>query len=69
MVDGVNDDAINLAVSDGQESCRGNPCAAAVKPRLIINLSDIACTGAGHRAVAATKGQVFTARIAVDVVA
>jgi hypothetical protein len=73
MVDGVNRDATILVISDGQESCRGNPCAAAqalaaAKPRLKINVLDISGTGAGNCVAAATKGQVFTARNAADVV-
>ena len=60
-------------ISDGEESCRGDPCAtaralAAAKPRLKINVLDITGTGAGNCVAAATKGQVFTARNAADVV-
>ena len=73
MVDGVKREATILVISDGEESCRGDPCAtaralAAAKPRLKINVLDITGTGAGNCVAAATKGQVFTARNAADVV-
>jgi Mg-chelatase subunit ChlD len=73
MVDGVGREATILVISDGEESCRGNPCAvaqalAAAKPKLKINVLDIDGTGAGNCLAAATKGQVFTARNAADVV-
>jgi hypothetical protein len=74
MVDGVGREATLLVISDGEESCNGNPCAvaqalAAAKPKLKINVLDITGTGAGNCVAAATKGQVFTARNAADVVA
>lgn len=73
MVDGVNREATILVISDGEESCRGDPCAtakalAAAKPKLKINVLDITGTGAGNCVAAATNGQVFTARNAADVV-
>jgi hypothetical protein len=73
MIDGINRDATILVISDGEESCRGDPCAAAralaaAKPRLKINVLDITGTGAGNCVAAATNGQVFTARNAADVV-
>lgn len=73
MIDGVSREATILVISDGEESCRGNPCAvaqalAAAKPKLKINVLDIDGTGAGNCLAAATKGQVFTARNAADVV-
>lgn len=73
MVDGVKREATILVISDGEESCRGDPCAtaralAAAKPRLKINVLDITGTGAGNCVAAATKGHVFTARNAADVV-
>ena len=46
LLDGVSRDAIMVVISDGEESCRGNPCAVArrlsqLKPRLKINVVDI----------------------------
>lgn len=72
MVDGVNREALMLIISDGRESCNGDPCAVAQalarsKPHLRINVLDITGTGAGNCVAAATKGTVFTARSAGDV--
>jgi len=65
MLDGVNRESVMLVVSDGEESCRGNPCAVARqlaqhKPHLKINVIDILGTGAGNCLAQATGGQVFT---------
>ncbi len=73
LVDGVNRDATMLVVSDGEESCDGDPCAAAAalaraKLRLRINVLDITGTGAGNCAAQITGGRVFTARNAAEVV-
>lgn len=62
MVDGVNRDATILIISDGEESCRGDPCAVAralvaQKPKLKINVLDITGTGAGN-CVASVRGSV-----------
>jgi hypothetical protein len=67
MLDGVNRESVMLVVSDGQESCRQDPCAVAQalarsKPHLKINVVDILGTGAGNCLAAATGGKVFTAR-------
>lgn len=72
LVDGVNRDATMLVVSDGEESCDGDPCAAAAvlaraKPRLRINVLDITGTGAGNCVAAATRGRVLTARNAAEI--
>jgi hypothetical protein len=72
MVDGVKRDAMMLVISDGEESCRGDPCAAAAavaraKPRLCINVLYITGTGAGDCVARATGGKVFTARNAREV--
>lgn len=72
LVDGVNRGATMLVVSDGEESCNGDPCAAAAalaraKPRLRINVLDITGTGAGNGVAAATRGRVLTARNAAEI--
>jgi len=66
LLDGVNRESVMLVVSDGEESCRGNPCAIArqlaqQKPHLKINVIDILGTGAGNCLAQATGGRVFTA--------
>lgn len=72
MVDGVKRDAMMLVISDGEESCGGDPCATAAaiaraRPRLRINVLDITGTGAGNCVARATGGRVFTARNAPEV--
>jgi Mg-chelatase subunit ChlD len=71
MVDGVKAPATIVVISDGQESCNGNPCAvaariAARKPMLTVNVVDIMGTGAGTCAARATGGRVFTAKNAAQ---
>ncbi|MFZ4833143.1 VWA domain-containing protein [Rouxiella sp. Mn2063] len=66
MVDGVNRDAIILLVSDGDETCGGDPCKVAaelkrLKPRLVVNVVDILGAGAGNCVAQSTGGKVFTA--------
>jgi len=66
MLDGVNRDAFMLVISDGEEACKQDPCAvalqlAATKPRLKINVVDIANVGAGNCLASATGGKVFMA--------
>lgn len=63
-VDGVNRDAIILLVSDGDETCGGDPCQVArelkkSKPRLQVNVVDIMSTGAGNCIASSTGGKVF----------
>ncbi len=65
-VDGVNRDAIILLVSDGAETCGGDPCEVArelkrAKPRLVVNVVDIQGAGAGNCVAQSTGGRVFTA--------
>lgn len=67
LVDGVNREAVILVVSDGAESCNGDPCAIAAqlarsKPHLKINVVDIQGTGAGNCLATSTGGKVFTAK-------
>lgn len=71
MVDGVRSPATIVVISDGKESCNGNPCAVAAsiakrKPMLTINVVDIMGTGAGTCAARATGGRVFAARNAAQ---
>ena len=66
LVDGVTREAMILLVSDGAESCNGDPCYVAqqlkkVKPHLKINVVDIGGTGAANCVAAATGGKVYTA--------
>ncbi len=63
-VDGVNRDAIILLISDGDETCGGDPCQVARelkkrKPRLQVNVVDIMSTGAGNCIASSTGGKVF----------
>ncbi|WP_338803486.1 VWA domain-containing protein [Xenorhabdus griffiniae] len=66
LVDGVDRDAIILLISDGDETCGGDPCAVAnalkkQKPRLQVNVVDIMHTGAGNCIAKQTGGKVFAA--------
>lgn len=72
MVDGVNREALILLISDGDETCHGDPCAVATqlarsKPLLKVNVVDILGTGAGNCVAKATGGKVFTADTVEDV--
>jgi hypothetical protein len=65
LVDGVNRESTILLVSDGGESCRGDPCMVArelarQKPHLKINVVDIGGSGAAACVANATGGKVFT---------
>jgi Mg-chelatase subunit ChlD len=67
LLDGRNKESLMVVISDGEESCNGDPCAVArqlaqSKPNLKINVVDILGTGAGNCLAKATGGQVFTAR-------
>jgi hypothetical protein len=71
LVDGVTREATIVVISDGAESCGGDPCAVAValkraKPYLTINVVDITGTGAGNCVAQATGGKVFTANNAEE---
>lgn len=66
MVDGNSVDSVLVVVSDGDDTCGGDPCAVAralkaQKPRLTINVVDV---GDGKAAciAKATGGKVFTPR-------
>jgi hypothetical protein len=67
LVDGVTREATILLVSDGAESCNGDPCYVAqqlkkAKPHLKINVVDIGGTGAAACVAAITGGKVYTAK-------
>ncbi|MFO1153263.1 MAG: VWA domain-containing protein [Rhodospirillales bacterium] len=64
MVDGVKAPAVMVVISDGDDSCGGDPCSAArrlhaQKPLLKINVVDILGTGAGSCMANATGGRVL----------
>lgn len=66
IVDGRDIPAILVVVSDGEDSCGGDPCAVArrlkaEKPNLRINYVDVAGNGDGRCLAELTGGQVFTA--------
>jgi len=65
LVDGVNKESTILLVSDGGESCGGDPCLVArnlarQKPHLKINVVDIGGSGAAACVAQATGGKVFS---------
>jgi hypothetical protein len=65
LVDGVNRESTILLVSDGGESCGGDPCMVArelarQKPHLKINVVDIGGSGAASCVAQATGGKVYT---------
>jgi hypothetical protein len=65
LVDGVNKESTILLVSDGGESCGGDPCAVArnlarQKPHLKINVVDIGGTGAAACVAEATGGKMYS---------
>lgn len=65
LADGVTRESTILLVSDGAESCGGDPCFVARnlkrnKPHLKINVIDIGGTGAANCAAELTGGKVYT---------
>jgi Mg-chelatase subunit ChlD len=65
MVDGVKAPAVMVVISDGQDSCGGDPCATARllkarKPQLTINVVDIIGNGAASCMASETGGKVLT---------
>lgn len=68
-------ESVIVVVSDGEETCRGDPCAAAralkaAKPMAIINVIDISGDGKGRQVIQcvaqATGGQVLTPQSPMD---
>jgi hypothetical protein len=64
LADGVTRQSTILLVSDGEESCGGDPCFVARnlkrnKPHLKINVIDIGGTGAANCAAELTGGKVY----------
>ncbi len=65
LADGVTRESTILLVSDGAESCGGDPCFVARnlkrnKPHLKINVIDIGGVGAANCAAELTGGKVYT---------
>ncbi len=66
MIDGRGDGSLIVVVSDGQDSCDGDPCAVAReiamrKPSVRVNVVDIGNVGAGNCLAQATGGRVVVA--------
>lgn len=64
LIDGVHAPAVIVVISDGEDSCGGDPCAAAsqmakAKPKLKINVVDITGSGAANCLAAITGGKVL----------
>ncbi len=71
MLDGVNRQGVIVVVSDGEDTCHGDPCAVArriakKKPGIRINVVDITGTGSANCAASATGGRVFKANNAQE---
>lgn len=67
MVDGVSVPATVVVVTDGEDSCGGDPCAVAralkaQKPNLTINVVDVNGTGEAACMAQATGGKVYRMR-------
>jgi Mg-chelatase subunit ChlD len=67
MVDGVSVPATVVVVTDGQDSCGGDPCAVAralkaQKPNLTINVVDVNGSGEAACMAQATGGKVYRMR-------
>lgn len=65
MIEGVRAPGIMVVVSDGEDSCRQDPCVVArqlksVKPRLKINVVDITGEGYANCLAQLTGGRVLT---------
>lgn len=70
-VDGVTVPATLVVVTDGEDSCGGDPCAAAralkaAKPKLTINVVDVNGLGEGRCMADATGGRVLPMRSAAE---
>jgi Mg-chelatase subunit ChlD len=64
MIDGVKAPAVMVVISDGEDSCGGDPCSTArrlkaAKPQLKINVVDITGDGAANCLATATGGRVL----------
>lgn len=71
MLDGVNRPAVIAVISDGEDTCGGDVCATAAriarsKPKLKINVVDIAGLGGANCAARATGGRVLRAGNAAE---
>lgn len=71
LVGGTDKPASIALVSDGEESCRGDPCAVARalkldKPKLTINVVDVTGDGAANCVAELTGGRVLSPATAKD---
>lgn len=71
MVDGVNRPGVIAVISDGEDTCGGDVCGTAAriaraKPKLKINVVDIAGMGGANCAASATGGRVLRAGNAAE---
>jgi len=71
MVNKTDAPGIIVVISDGEDSCGGDPCAAAralhaQKPNIKINVVDILGNGAGRCMADATGGKVLTPSSGLD---
>ncbi len=67
MLDGVNVPGVIVVVTDGEDSCGGDPCAVAralkqKKPNLKINVIDVGGSGKGRCMAEASGGRMVTPR-------
>ena len=65
MVDGVKAPGVIVVISDGDDSCGGDPCQAAralkaAKPKVTINVVDIVGSSAARCVAQVTGGQILT---------
>ena len=65
MVDGVKAPGVIVVISDGEDSCGGDPCQAAralkaAKPKVTINVVDIVGSNAARCVAQVTGGQILT---------
>jgi Mg-chelatase subunit ChlD len=63
---------IMIVATDGEDSCRGDPCAAAREavaknPNLTINVVDVGSSGVGQCIANAGNGRVFAADSAAEI--
>ncbi|MBR9971147.1 VWA domain-containing protein [Magnetospirillum sulfuroxidans] len=70
-VDGVSVPATLVVVTDGEDSCGGDPCAAAralkaAKPKLTINVVDVGGQGKSRCIAEATGGRMLPMRSAAE---
>lgn len=67
MMDGVTVPGVIVVVTDGEDNCNGDPCAAAralhaAKPKIVVNVVDVNGDGGGRCMAEATGGKVLTVK-------